>query len=68
MENLSKIYQENEVLIGVRKETLELQKAERMEKNYEFYIKSTDGLSGCALSTTMKIKESIRKKYGWYPL
>ena len=64
VENLSKIYQENEVLTGVRKETLELQKAERLEKDYEFYIRPTDSLSGGALSTIMKIKESIRKKYG----
>ena len=60
MENLSKVYKGNEVLIGVHKETFELQKAERMGKDYEFYIRPTDGLSGGALSTTMKMKEAIR--------
>jgi hypothetical protein len=65
---LSKIHTNNETLLEVRKRQLELQQADRKQKDFEFYLRPTDHLSGGALSNMMKMKEELRLKYNWDPL
>lgn len=42
--------------------------AKRERRDFRFYISSHAHLSGGALAATLKMKEELRRKYGWDPL